>query len=68
MKSKMESMYSNQVWDLIEPPMDVKAIGCKWIFKTKRGVHGKVKTFKARLVAKKCTKKGLSYDLASTQY
>ena len=57
MKSEMESMYSNKVWDLVEPPEGVKPIGCKWIFKKKRGVDGKVKTFKARLVAKGFTQK-----------
>ena len=52
MKSKMQSMYSNQVWDLMEPPEGIKPIGYKWIYKKKRGVDGKVETFKARLVAK----------------
>ncbi|XP_075101619.1 uncharacterized protein LOC142177058 [Nicotiana tabacum] len=42
MKSEMESMYSNQVWDLVEPPTGVKPIGCRWIYKKKRGVDGKV--------------------------
>ncbi|XP_075098835.1 putative mitochondrial protein AtMg00820 [Nicotiana tabacum] len=52
MKSEMKSMYSNQVWDLVEPLTGVKPIGCRWIYKKKRGVDGKVQTFKARLVAK----------------
>ena len=53
MKSEMASMYSNKVWDLVEPPVDgVKPIGCKWIYKKKRGVDGQVQTYKARLVAK----------------
>ena len=52
MKSEIQSMYSNQVWDLMEPPKGIKPIGCKWIYKKKRGVDGKVETFKARLVAK----------------
>ena len=29
MKSEMESMYSNQVWNLVEPPEGIKSIGCK---------------------------------------
>jgi len=45
MKSEMESMYSNQVWDLVEPPIGVKLIGCKWIYKKKRGVDGKNENF-----------------------
>ena len=53
MESEIGSMYSNQVWDLVDPPPEgVKPIGCKWIYKRKRGVDGKVETFKARLVAK----------------
>ena len=33
-------------------PEGVKPIGCKCIYKRKRGVDGKVETFKARLVVK----------------
>ena len=51
MKSELDSMYSNQVWDLVKAPNDI-TVGCKWVYKRKRGVDGKVETFKARLVAK----------------
>ena len=63
MKAEMESMYSNQVWLLVDPPVGIKPIGCKWIYKRKRGVDGKVETFKARLVAKGYTQKeGFDYE------
>ncbi|KAH9753635.1 hypothetical protein KPL71_015142 [Citrus sinensis] len=63
MNQEMESMYSNQVWELVEAPNGVKPIGCKWIYKRKRGVDGRVETFKARLVAKGFTqKKGIDYE------
>ena len=63
MQSEMESMYSNQVWNLVEPLDGIKPIGCKWIYKKKRGVDGKVHTFKARLVAKGYTQKeGIDYE------
>ena len=52
MKSEMESMKVNDVWTLVDPPEGVKPIGCKWVFKRKRGADGKVETYKARLVAK----------------
>ena len=42
---------------LIDSPDGVKLIGCKWVYKRKRGVDGKVKTFKVRLVAKSYTQK-----------
>ena len=63
MNQEMESMYSNSVWELVDPPEDARPIGCKWIFKRKRGIDGKVETFKARLVAKGYTKKeGVDYE------
>ena len=52
MNLEMESMYSNSVWELVDLPDGVKPIGCKWIYKRKRGVDRKVETFKVRLVAK----------------
>ena len=62
MKLEMESMYSNQVWNLVELPKGIKLIGCKWISKKKRGADEKVETFKARLVAKGFTQKeGIDY-------
>ena len=36
MKSEMQSMCSNQVWDLMEPPEGIKPIGCKWIYNKKK--------------------------------
>ncbi|CAL2271896.1 unnamed protein product [Prunus armeniaca] len=52
MKSEMDSMYTNQVWTLVDPPPGIVPIGNKWIFKRKIGSDGKVETYKARLVAK----------------
>ncbi|XP_073351822.1 uncharacterized protein [Aegilops tauschii subsp. strangulata] len=40
MKSEMESMYENHVWNLEELPEGVKPIGCKWIFKRKTDADG----------------------------
>ena len=46
------SMYSNEVWGLIEETEKIKPIGCKWVYKRNRWVGGKIETHKARLVAK----------------
>ena len=60
---EIEFIGSKSVWSLIEAPRGVKPIGCKWIYKRKRGSDGKVETFKARLVAKGYTQKqGIDYD------
>ncbi|KAK8923669.1 hypothetical protein KSP39_PZI019346 [Platanthera zijinensis] len=40
MKSEMDSMYANQVWNLVEPPEGVRPIGCKWVFKKKTDMDG----------------------------
>ncbi|MCE8502524.1 DDE-type integrase/transposase/recombinase, partial [Latilactobacillus sakei] len=63
MRAEMDSMYTNKVWTLTDKPDGVKPIGCKWIFKRKRGPDGKVETFKARLVAKGYSQKeGFDYE------
>ena len=62
MKEEMLSMANNGVWDLVEMPEKFKPIGCKWVFKTKKDVKGKIERFKARLVAKGYTQKeGVDY-------
>ena len=63
MKFELDSMYSNQVWDLVKAPNGIKPVGCKWVYKRKRGIDGKVEIFKARLVAKGYTQKeGIDYE------
>ena len=54
MKSEMDSMSKNKVWTLSDAPEGVKPIRCKWVFKKKTDIEGKVVTYKARLVAKGC--------------
>ena len=36
LKSELDSMYSNQVWDLVKAPNDIKPVGCKWLYKRDR--------------------------------
>ncbi|KAL8104523.1 hypothetical protein AgCh_028663 [Apium graveolens] len=63
MKSEMESMYTNQVWTLVEAPEGVKPIVCKWVYKRKIGADGQVETYKARLVAKGFKQRqGIDFD------
>ena len=51
-KFEMDSLYQNQVWDLVDAPEGIKPIGCKWIYKRKTDAKGNIQTYKARLVAK----------------
>ncbi|KAL4301915.1 hypothetical protein GQ457_10G014520 [Hibiscus cannabinus] len=58
----MNSMKNNEVWDLVSLPDGVKAIGCKWVFKTKKDSKGNIERYKARLVAKGFTQReGIDY-------
>ena len=50
MDKEMESLYKNDVWELVELPKDRKAIGSKWVFKLKTDSDGSVERHKARLV------------------
>ena len=51
-KFEIDSMYTNQVWTLVDAPKGVTPIGCKWVFKKKIGVDDQIETYKARLVVK----------------
>ncbi|KAK4381683.1 hypothetical protein Sango_2731600 [Sesamum angolense] len=37
MRAEMDSISSNKVWTLVDPPKDFKPIGCKWVYKGKLG-------------------------------
>jgi hypothetical protein len=52
MIEEIEFMAKNQVWETVELPKGVKAIGCKWIYKTKKDSNGNIDRYKAKLVAK----------------
>ena len=52
MNDEMESMRTNQVWDLVDLSSRRKAIENKWVLKIKRKADGSIEKFKAQLVAK----------------
>ncbi|KAJ9557051.1 hypothetical protein OSB04_011665 [Centaurea solstitialis] len=56
MGSEMQSMYDNQVWDLVDQTPSQKTAGNKSVLKNKADMDGKVHTYKAKLVAKGYTK------------
>jgi len=63
MRSEIDSMGDNQVWNLVDSPDGVRPIECKWIFKKKKDIDGNVHVYKTRLVAK-CFRQvqGIDYD------
>ena len=63
MRSEMNSIKDNQVWNLVDLPDGVKAIENKWVFKRKIDMDGRVHIHKARLVAKGFRQiHGIDYD------
>ena len=47
--SELLSIWSNNVWHKEDLPEGVKPLTTKWVFKIKRGEHGQILKFKARL-------------------
>ena len=66
MKAKLESMYSNQVQELLEELERIKSIGYKQVYKKKKGQNVTLETFKVILVSKSYSQKlGFNYEEAS---
>ena len=42
MQKEMDSIHSNDVWDLVELPKGHKPVGSKWVFKRKTGADGSI--------------------------
>ena len=42
MQKEMDSIYSNDVWDLVELPENRKLVGNKWVFKKKTKADGSI--------------------------
>src|SRR5664279_2418809 len=62
-EEEIESMRSNNVWELVDLPEGRKAIGNKWVLKIKRLADGSIERYKARLVAKGYTQQeGIDYE------
>nr|GEY87202.1 zinc finger, CCHC-type [Tanacetum cinerariifolium] len=63
METELDSINKNNTWTLTTLPPDHKAIGLKWVYKTKRDAEGKIIKYKARLVAKGYVQEqGIDFD------
>lgn len=47
-----ELLKPNKTWIFIDPPLNVKPIGSKWVYKMKHKSYGTIERKKSRLVAK----------------
>ena len=63
MEKEIESLKTNDVWDLVDLPEHRTPVGSKWVFKRKMNANGTVDRYKARLVAQGYSQKyGIDYD------
>ncbi|GKE29692.1 zinc finger, CCHC-type containing protein [Tanacetum coccineum] len=63
MEAELDSIKKNNTWTLTTLPTNHKAIGLKWVFKTKRDAKGEIIKYKARLVAKGYVQEqGIDFD------
>ena len=63
MNVELQALEMNGTWSLTKLPVGKKAIGCKWLFKTKYRSDGTIERHKARLVIQGCRQqKGIDYE------
>lgn len=63
MREELYAMEKNQTWEEVDLPAGRKAVGSKWVFKTKFNDKGSVMRRKARLVAQGFSQQfGVDYD------
>ena len=61
-KSEIDSILLNHIWELVDLPPGCKPLSSKWIFKRKQKVDGSIDKYKARFVIKGYKQtKGLDY-------
>ncbi|KAE8681124.1 hypothetical protein F3Y22_tig00111342pilonHSYRG00188 [Hibiscus syriacus] len=63
MDEEIKAIEKNDTWELTSLPKGHKAIGVKWVYKTKQNAKGEIERHKARLVAKGYSQKAeIDYD------
>ena len=63
MDEEIEAIQKNDTWELAILLKGHKAIGVKWVYKTKKNANGEVERYKARLVANGYSQRvGIDYD------
>jgi Reverse transcriptase (RNA-dependent DNA polymerase) len=60
MNMEMDALKRNNTWEIIDLPIEKKAVGCKWVYTIKYDAQGRIERYKIRLVAKGYTQ---TYDI-----
>ena len=51
MDEELALMMKYKVWDEVDQPEETNIVGCRWVFRIKRDLSGKILKYRARLVA-----------------
>ncbi|GJV41058.1 ribonuclease H-like domain-containing protein [Tanacetum coccineum] len=63
MNAKMDTLYRNNTWEIVDLPVGRKTIGSKWVWKIKYKSNGEIESYKARLVSKGFNQReGIDFD------
>ena len=60
MRDKLQALHDNKTWNVVKLPKGKKAVGSRWVYKTKFNTNGTIERHEARLVARGFTQ---TYDL-----
>ena len=52
MQKEYDALIKNGTWRLVDPPIGIKPIACKWVYKIKCKIDGSLDKHRARLVEK----------------
>nr|BAB64353.1 unnamed protein product [Physcomitrium patens] len=52
MNEEYDALMQNKSWKLVKLPPGIRAVKCKWVYRTKLKSNGTIARYKARLVAK----------------
>jgi hypothetical protein len=61
--SEMDSILSNETWELVDRPYGCKPVGYKWVFKKKLRPDATIDKYKASLVARVIPKRKVKISL-----
>ena len=61
MQDELEDLKNNNAWSLVEKPIGINIVDCRWVYKTKTDSDPNKKRYRARLVAKGFSQESVAF-------